>query len=289
MRRINPNDAEQEEEHAMTPVSNDKDKKETQILLHPQLSQMLSDLEVEFNRGVFCLAHPIRSSKREGIVEIGPVHTVEIFHAIGESSTCRHLRAFRVAFEDSDWAALADLIRKNNSVESINLQSNRIGPTILRQLSSSFSANRTLRSLILDYNNLTSNGSSPMEFVLFVRSLDKHHTLEYLSFISCCITDECVEVLSACLSGNRSIIQVNLNLNKIDWNLTRKIEDICSRNRKERDIRLEAAKIHVREMTQADSESKKLAMTAGRTAICYSEAHSKMLSDATSLFKTRKS
>lgn len=224
----------------------------------------------------------INESKTANTDEEMKFHIAEIqsiLKAVAENTSCAHLKASRIQLEDSDGIAVSLLLRESKSIRSLDLQCNRLGPMTLVALSSVMPMNLTLRSLVLDYNDLSSGGKGSPEFSCFIRSIERNNGLESLSLASCSLTDESAVEIIECLKVNLSLTCINLSLNRISLENRMIIRSLCLRNTDLKTACDADNAIERRNTVEADNDSKKyLHYLAEIRSLC-EVTHQELLSD----------
>lgn len=220
---------------------------------------------------------PLPASINECLSELD---TRALCHALARNTPCTHLNASRIQLEETNGQEVANIIRHNKWVEYIDLQWNRIGPLFLRALSPAISLNRSLRSLVLDHNNLTSNGENCSDFAYFIQSIANNRVLESLSLINCRLVDACADAIIHCLQLNDSVHCINVHLNKISLEKIKKIDAACSRNKEAKAAIDRDIEVSRNEMKRSDQDSSIFLRYMRNARAACQESHVKRLLQA---------
>lgn len=223
--------------------------------------------------------HESKTPNTEEEMKFDIAETRSIFKAVAENTSCAYLIASRIQLEDSGGIAISQLVRESKSIRCLDLQCNRLGPMTLISLSAVMPMNLTLRSLVLDYNNLWSGGKSSLEFSCFIRSIERNNVLESLSLASCSLTDESAVEIMNCLKVNLSLTCINLSLNRISLENRRSIRALCLRNTDLKTACNADNAIERRKTVEADNQSKTYLQYLSQIRSLCEVTHQELLSD----------
>lgn len=119
--------------------------------------------------------------------------------------------------EDSEIILLAKALEQNNTVSSLDLSSNKIGPhhkiglAAVTALAKTLETNKTLTRL-----NFRSNNIGPAAAKVLAKALGTNQSLTDLDLSSNDIESEGAQAIAEALKTNKKIIKLDLALNKID-------------------------------------------------------------------------
>jgi len=168
---------------------------------------------------------------------IGPNATIEIANLVAENSHFIKLNLSKNAIGDYGAKCIAAALYENKSIIHVDLSNNGIGPEGAADLFSILTGNEYIASFKLNSveglnrNRIDAKGMRPL-----ATALKENYVLQFLDISGSCITLEGFNYLAEGLSGNTSLVYLNISDNDIGPKIQNIIKPLMSCNLLELDI-----------------------------------------------------
>jgi hypothetical protein len=147
-----------------------------------------------------------------------------------ENMVCRRINLSGLGLVDSDIMHLANMLSKNRSIDSLFLDRNKITSEGPLAIAAAIESNPTLRLVSLDCNDLQVQGSDLSSFNQVARALGKLPSIRSLSLAYCGLSPDSIRILRDSLADSESIVSVDLSGNDLDDHAWFDIIQLCRRN-----------------------------------------------------------
>jgi len=166
-------------------------------------------------------------------IELGSVRLRLLTKALTENVSCMSMDLNRKGLCDEDGISLAGMLENNFTLEKLECEGNNLGMKAAEAIGEALKKNNSLRSLNLESNNLTASGGDQRGIINLAEALHENRSLRVLMLSKNGITAQAGEHLVKAIEANEMLTLVDLSGNdpSLSVEQLRRIDDAVQRNR----------------------------------------------------------
>lgn len=167
-------------------------------------------------------------------IELGSVRLRLLAQALAKNeTTCMSMDLNRKGLCDEDGDYLAGMLEQNCNLQKLECEGNNLGVRAAEAIGEALKKNQSLRSLNLESNNLTASGNDQKGITKLAEALHENRSLRVLMLSKNGITAQAGEHLVKAIEANEMLTLVDLSGNdpSLSVEQLRRIDDAVQRNR----------------------------------------------------------